>query len=92
VVTQQLDIGQSTIATEILMRVNGTQQTLINTSSPTTAGTGNFGNFALFLGRRNNNNLPFNGRIYSLIVLGRTATAAELASTETWINARVRAY
>jgi len=92
VVTQQLDIGQSTIATEIVMRVNGTQQTLINTSSPTTAGTGNFGNFALFLGRRNNASLPFNGRIYSLIVLGRTATASGIASTETWINGKARAY
>jgi hypothetical protein len=32
------------------------------------------------------------GRIYSLIVLGRTATAAELTSTETWINGKARAY
>lgn len=92
VVTQQLDIGQSTIATEIVMRVNGTQQTLINTSSPTTAGTGNFGNYALFIGRRNNTSNPLNGRIYSLIVLGRAATTAELTSTETWVNGKTGAF
>ena len=48
-------------------------------------GTGNFGNYPLFIGRRNNTNLPFNGRLYSLAVLGRTATDAELASMEAWV-------
>jgi hypothetical protein len=55
-------------------------------------GTGNYGNYPLFIGRRNNTSLPLNGRIYSLIVLGRTATAAELTATETWINGKARAY
>jgi hypothetical protein len=48
-------------------------------------GTGNFGNYPLFIGRRNNRQLPFNGRLYSLAVLGRTATDAELASMEAWV-------
>jgi hypothetical protein len=32
------------------------------------------------------------GRLYSAIILGRTATAAELTSTENWINGKARAY
>ena len=55
-------------------------------------GTGNFGNYPLFIGSRNNASLRFNGRIYSLIVLGRTATAAEIAATEAWVNSRTGAY
>ena len=54
-------------------------------SSTSTQGTGNFGNYPLFIGRRNNTNLPFNGRLYSLAVLGRTATDAELSSMEAWV-------
>ena len=48
-------------------------------------GTGNYANAAFFIGRRNNASLPFNGRLYGLTALGRTATDAELASMEAWV-------
>jgi len=70
------------------LRRNGTQRD----SDTGDQGTGNYANAALFIGRRNNASLPLNGRLYSLIVLGRAATAAELTSTETWINGKARAY
>ena len=54
-------------------------------SSTSTQGTGNFANAALFIGRRNNTSNPFNGRLYGLTVLGRTATAAELSAMEAWV-------
>ena len=47
-------------------------------------GTGNFGNYALYIGRRGGTTLPFNGRIYSLTILGRTATAAEITAAESY--------
>lgn len=44
----------------------------------TTQGSGNFGNYPLFLGRRNNASLPFNGNLYGLIVIGRLLSPDEL--------------
>lgn len=55
-------------------------------------GTGNFGNYPLYICRRGDTSLPFNGRLYSLAVLGRTATAAELSSMEAWVNGKTGAY
>lgn len=40
-------------------------------------GAGNFGNYPLFIARRNNTGLPFNGRIYSLTVRGTTTPTSE---------------
>jgi hypothetical protein len=81
--------GISDISTPVVtLRVNATQ-TGTNTLSQ---GAGNFANAALFIGRRNNATIPLNGRIYSMIVLGRAATAVELTATETWVNGKTGAY
>ena len=70
------------------LRVNGAQAS----SNTADQGTGNYGNLSLFVGRRNNASQPFNGRLTSLIVLGRTATAAEISATESWVNGKTGAY
>ena len=70
------------------LRVNGA----VAGTLTTTLGTGNFGNWALNIGRRNNTNLPFNGRIYELIVRGAASSTTEIIDTETWVNARTGAY
>jgi hypothetical protein len=64
-----------------ILRRNGTAYT----AGTADKGAGNFGNYPLFIGRRNGASLPFNGRIYSMIVLGRTATPAEITATEAYI-------
>ena len=51
-------------------------------------GTGNFGNYAMFIGRRNNASLPFNGKDYGLIIVGKAASAGEITDTETWLAAK----
>ena len=51
-------------------------------------GTGNFGNYPLFIGRRNNATLPFNGKDYGIIVVGKAASAGEITDTETWLAAK----
>jgi hypothetical protein len=63
------------------------------------AGTGNSGNTpnisntSLFIGQwADFGSSRFNGRIYSLIILGRAATSAELVSTEFWVNSKIGAY
>jgi hypothetical protein len=58
--------------------VNGTPQT-------SDQGTGNFGSYPLYIGRRNNASSPFNGRIYQLIVRGAASSAAEISSTERYV-------
>lgn len=80
---------QTNIATPSLVaRINGAQ---VVTNS-TTQGTGNYGNYPLYIGRRNNASLPFNGRIYQMVVCGKTLSASELASTEAYVNSKTGAY
>lgn len=62
------------------------------TSGTSDQGTGNFGNYPLFIGRRGGTSLPFNGRLYSLIVRGAASNAAQIASTEAWVNQRTKAF
>jgi hypothetical protein len=84
VIAASLDIAGAARVDEVVPRING----VLNQTNPeesSTAGTGNFGNLPLFIGRRNNTSNPFNGRIYSLAVLGRTATAAEISAMEAWV-------
>ena len=61
------------------------------TSTGVTGG-GNYGNYPLYIGRRNNASLPFNGRIYQLIVRGAESNAGQIAATESYVNAKTRAY
>lgn len=84
------DIAQPTTALEIQPRIN----TLVPTMSYDggESGTGNFGNYPLFIGARNSTLFPFNGRIYSLIIRGAASSASEIAATEAYINARTGAY
>lgn len=66
------------------LRVNGVQQAEVTTDQ----GTGNFGNYTLFVGRRNNTSLPFNGRMFSIVVINRVLSGAELAQLETYSGAK----
>lgn len=65
------------------IRINGVQ-----TDQDTgDQGTGNYGNYPLYIGRRNNATLPFNGRDYGVIIVGKTASASEIYSTESYLAA-----
>jgi hypothetical protein len=71
------------------LRVNGTQAA----TSSTDQGTGNYLAYPLYIGRRGGTTLPFNGRLYSLIVrFGANLTDGQITSTESWVNAKVGAY
>jgi len=76
--------GDSTI-----LRANGSQ---IATATGD-QGTGNFGNFPLNVGARNNGSGAFyTGRIYSLIVRGAASTSDQITATENWVNTKTKAY
>jgi len=77
--------GQSNIgAPSASLRVNGAQAA----ASVLTQGTGNFGNYPLYIGRRNNATLPFNGNLYSLIIAGQSYSSGQISSTESWVAAK----
>lgn len=80
------DIGGATLVDEIKPRVDGVVPALSAVVAGP-AGTGNFSNAALNIGRRNGTSLPLNGRIYRMIVIGRALTATELANAERWCAA-----
>jgi hypothetical protein len=67
------------------LRVNGVQAAT-NTGDQ---GTGNYSNAVLYIGRRNNASLPFNGKIYTIIIRGGVTDAATLALTERYVGSRM---
>jgi hypothetical protein len=88
------DIAQPTETTEILPRIDGIVPVTSSAGSSTGAlGTGNFLAYPLYIGRRNNATLPFNGRIYSLITrFGANLDVVTINNTETWVNGKTKAY
>lgn len=81
VFTQLMDIGAA-ITFENCLRINGAS----SACAINNAGTGNFSASApLHIGRLGGASNPLNGRLYSLAVLGRTATAAEISAMEAWV-------
>lgn len=51
-------------------------------------GAGNFGNYPLYIGARNNASFFFKGHTYGEIVRGSASTASEIASTEAYLAAK----
>lgn len=81
-------IGDIAADTAIL-RVNAAQAA----SSASDQGTGNYGNYPVYIGRRGGTSTPFNGRIYSLICrFGPNLTSDQIAQTEAWVNSKTGAY
>lgn len=69
------------------LRVNGSA-----TPATTDQGTGNYGNYPIFIGRRGGASSPFPGHIYQLIVRGAASNAGQIAAGEAWCNSKTRAY
>jgi hypothetical protein len=88
--TTRVLTGLGDIAGDISrFRVNATQVG----ETTTNQGTGNFLAYPLYIGRRGGTTFPFNGRLYSLIVrFGANLSDAQIASTETWVNGKTKAY
>jgi hypothetical protein len=92
-ITNVISVSQNTAAATVALqtkpRINGAD---IAQTGVTLAAATNFANEALYIGRRGGSTLPFNGRIYQMVVCGKTLSADELASTEAYVNARTGAY
>lgn len=70
---------------QVITRIDGVQVGV----TAATQGTGNYGNHSLFIGRRNNATLPFNGWLYAMIVINRLLTGDELTLAETWVQSKM---
>ena len=81
--------GISNIAApQAILRINGSQDSI----STAEQGAGNYGNYPLYIGARAVSSLWFNGRLYQMVVAGKQPSAAEITSTETYINQKTGAY
>lgn len=90
VVTGTYNFAAATVSLQVSLRVNGTVPTL--TPTATTANATNFGNYPLYIGARAGTSLWFNGRLYGMVVAGKQASAAEITSTETYLNQKTGAF
>lgn len=68
----------------------------VNGSGPATTvtdqGAGSYGNYPIFIGRRNGASSAANFCLYELIVLGAAADAVAIAVTNKYVNAKTGAY
>jgi hypothetical protein len=87
IITGLFDISQVTKELQLIPRLNFTQLTGSQiTWTGTTAGTGNFGNLPLFMGARSGGSLPFQGKIYEVIVRGALSNPTQVLQSETYID------
>jgi hypothetical protein len=66
------------------LRINGAQAA----QSTADQGTGNYGNYPLYIGRRGGTSLPFNGHLYQLLVRGALTEGNLLNQTETYVASK----
>jgi len=77
--------GQGDIPGDLsILRRNGIEEKRTTTDQ----GTGKYGNYPLYIGARGGSSLPFNGRMYGLVVRGAASTAAQITSVERYLAAR----
>jgi hypothetical protein len=83
--TTNVLMAQGKIATDTAtLRVDGVQVA----SSAADQGTGNYGNYPMYFGRRGGASLPFNGKEHSFVARSRLLSASELAKLETFVAAK----
>ena len=69
-------------------RLNGAHYAYASQDS----GGGNFGGYPLYIGRRGGTGLPFNGRLYSLLIRGVATPDSLIAKAEAYLNQKARIY
>jgi hypothetical protein len=83
VLAMQYDLAGASNSDVMKMRLNAASQSLTFFDGP--ASGGNFGNYPLYIGQRNNASFPFNGWLTSLIVRGAQSTQGQIEATESWV-------
>lgn len=86
ILTAQLNIGAATKELELMPRLNGVVKSGVGITwtGGANAGTGTFGNHALYIGARAGTSLFFKGHFYGAVVRGATSNAIQINQTENW--------
>lgn len=84
VLVSRLSISGNSVA----CRANG----LSNGESASNQGTGNYGNYPLYIGRRAGTSASFNGRIYSIVIRGAYTNTQTVARIERSLNEDVKVF
>jgi hypothetical protein len=71
-------------APNCVLRLNGVQ----DAASTASQGTGNYSNAVLYIGRRNNATLPFNGKLGQCIIRGAATDAGTISAAELYVAQR----
>jgi hypothetical protein len=88
----QTSITTSAADSASAMQTRVNSATNAGSSFLSVASTGNYGNYPLFIGARNNASLFFQGWLTSLIVRGAQSTQSQIEATEAWVNQRTGAF
>lgn len=84
------DASTNTYSDQIKYRANTTPIVAADTTPAT--GPRNFTVAPLYIGRRGGSSLPFNGRLYQLIIRGAQSSASQISSVEMYVNGKTKAY
>ena len=93
VLAAKVDLAGVSATDEIILRRDGINKVLSpqgGFSGP--AGTGNFGNYVLFIGSRKTGAELFSGNIYSLIIRGAQSTDSQIVNAENYVNSKTGAF
>jgi hypothetical protein len=63
------------------LRANGA----VAAATTTDQGTGNYGNYPIYIGARAGTSLFYNGNLFGLVVRGAASTTAQITATEAWL-------
>jgi len=81
--------NMSKISTDLFeMRLNGVSRQSLATDQ----GSGNYGNYIMYIGMRGSASAAFIGNLYPLIIRGALSDAQQITDVETWINRKTGAY
>lgn len=91
VITLSVDLTQALATSKLVAQINNTSgltASLVDNADTSTA----FGTYPFYIGARGGTTLPFNGRVYGMIVRGASSTAQQILSGNTFIDSRIGAY
>jgi hypothetical protein len=91
VIQASFNIAGSTITDEIKHRINGAS-TAGSATIVGPAGTGNFGNYPLYIGSRAGTSLRYNGWEFGIIARGAASNDTQIAAVDDYLNQHTGAY
>lgn len=89
VLSANLNISAVGIGNQIAVRLNGGVPSLSVSSSATVVASA-FANAPFYIGRRNGTSLPFNGRLYGLLIRAGAANDSQILKVEKYLNQKAK--